>query len=582
MPPISPSRLRAAAVGFVLASWGCAGPVEDAPDAGATGPDSGALASDAENADAGPTYADADWIFDPEHFSTIEIDIDEASWDLIRFQTRNALAILGDECGEHPAYSPFTYVQAAVTVDGRRLEDVGVRKKGFLGSLDEEKPSLKIKFDEYRDGQNLSGLTRMTLNNCKQDPSYMDQCLGYALFARAGVPAPRCNFAEVSVNGAPLGVYVNVEPVKKPFLARFFDDNDGNLYEGTLSDFRDGWTATFERKTNESEPPGSEDRSDLQAVVDALALPDAEMLNALESVIDLDSFYSFWAVETITTHWDGYAGNNNNFYVYADPSTGAFTFIPWGADQLFGNASADPGLTHSALTRRLYLYGPSRERYLERYEEILDLVWDDEEMLAEVDRIEAQVAAAVPDDEAPAHAEAVAELRTAIAGREARLRDELAAAGPDDADALAEPLCMEDRGAVSASFAATWNSASQNVSFTISLDGADVALDSEAVYTGASEDVEGQAILYLVAENSLGRMVVAYVALPEERVAPGVLEVGADNVESALIFFDETGEEAEDVYLMSGTLTLDAAGTDAGATWQGNVSLRAWSLPWAQ
>jgi hypothetical protein len=37
----------------------------------------------------------------------------------------------------------------------------------------------------------------MTLNNNKQDPSAIHQCLGYAVFADAGVPAPRCNFAHV-------------------------------------------------------------------------------------------------------------------------------------------------------------------------------------------------------------------------------------------------------------------------------------------------------------------------------------------------------------------------------------------------
>jgi len=546
------------------------------------GPDSGASAADAVSADAGPTYEDADWIFDPDHLLTVEIEIDKEDWDILRFQSRNILEILGDDCGARPAYSPFTYVQAAVTVDGERLEDVGVRKKGFLGSLDDDKPSLKIKFDEYRDGQSLSGLTRMTLNNSKQDPSYMDQCIGYALFAQAGVPAPRCNFATVAVNGEPLGVYVNVEAVKKPFLRRYFDDDDGNLYEGTLSDFRDGWTATFERKTNKTDPPGGEDRSDIQAVVDALALPDAEMLAALDERVDLESFYSFWAIETMVSHWDGYAGNDNNFFIYGDPSTGKFTFIPWGADQLFGDDSADPGLTRSVLARRLYLYGPSRERYLDRYKEILDLVWDDAALVAEIDRIDAQISGELPSDEAQPYADSLAQLRAAISGRKGRLRDALFASDPAYAEALAEPLCLAEVGTLTATFAVPWNNMSQSVDLAIALDGSDVALTSEAAYAGPSEDVPGQVVLYLAAEDPLGRMVVGYVALPEDQVGLGAIDVGADRVESALIFFVEGSEDADEIYFMSGTLDLSAAGTYPGAAWQGSVSLRAWALPFAQ
>ena len=55
----------------------------------------------------------------------------------------------------------------------------------------------------------LSGLRRMTLNNARQDPSYINQCLGYQLFAAAGVPAPRCSFATVTVNGEQLGIYAH-------------------------------------------------------------------------------------------------------------------------------------------------------------------------------------------------------------------------------------------------------------------------------------------------------------------------------------------------------------------------------------
>ena len=37
-------------------------------------------------------------------------------------------------------------------------------------------------------------------------------------------------------------------------------------------------------------------------------------------------------MEIVTNHWDGYANNRNNFFVYHDPTTDKLDFIPWGPD----------------------------------------------------------------------------------------------------------------------------------------------------------------------------------------------------------------------------------------------------------
>ncbi|MEZ4366923.1 MAG: CotH kinase family protein [Kofleriaceae bacterium] len=319
------------AMATVLAT-ACGEPPATTPDAEL--PDAAAPA-----VDAGPGYEAADWLFDDTHVLTVELTLAPADWDALRTQSRNVLSVLGEGCGEAPAVSPFTYVPATITIDGATTAQVGLRKKGFLGSLDPIRPSLIVDFDRYVDGQAFSGLRKLTLNNNKQDPGLVDQCLGYQLFAAAGVPAPRCTFAAVSVNGEDLGVYTHVERVEPPMLARHFADASGTLFEGTLSDFRDGWMGTFEPKTNEGAP----DVAALERVRAALALADDDaMAAAVEAAVDVDRFLRFWAIETMTAHWDGYAGNDNNFFVYADPTGGKLTFLPWGTDQLFGPGS--PGI----------------------------------------------------------------------------------------------------------------------------------------------------------------------------------------------------------------------------------------------
>jgi spore coat protein CotH len=197
-------------------------------------------------------------------------------------------------------------------------------------------PSLKIAVDAV-DPDRTSGLEKITLNNSIQDPSYIDQCIGYALFDRAGLPAPRCNFAHLTVNGQPLGTYVHVEAIEDELLDHHYLSSDGNLYEGTLSDFLPAWAGTFEKENNVEE----DDWSDIEAVVTAAAAPDAELLTSLDAVIDTDEFIRFWALESLVQHWDGYAGNINNFWLYE--SGGRLHFPPWGADQLLAERNPVQG-----------------------------------------------------------------------------------------------------------------------------------------------------------------------------------------------------------------------------------------------
>jgi hypothetical protein len=240
-------------------------------------------------------------LFHPDRVMDVEIWMDEDDWDELRGETRHYLDLIGASCLQSPPRKRFTWFQADISVDGSLVGDVGVRKKGFYGSVSDEKPSVKVEFDEFVEGQRFGDLKRMTLNNNLADVSQIKQCLGYDLYARAGVPAPRCSFATVSVNGDALGIYTHVEPIKKPFLARHFDNDEGNLYEGALSDFRPGWVDVFERKTNRDDP----DRSDIEALVPALTVDDAVLLDTLEPLVDLPRFFEMWAMDVLLMHGDG-------------------------------------------------------------------------------------------------------------------------------------------------------------------------------------------------------------------------------------------------------------------------------------
>jgi len=326
---------------------------------------------------AGP-LGPPDAIYEREHLVEVRVEMAPEDWEALSVEGIGLGEILFPANGFRtvPEYSHFG---ATVSVDGVTYEDVDVRKHGYIGPLSVIRPSLKLDFERRLGAELVAGNRRMTLNNDLQDPSHVRQCLSYDLFHEIGLPAPRCNYAHVVVNGVDLGIYTHVEAVNKPLLRRYFDDVDGNMYEGQLSDFNPQTRAFLEVEGN----PERNDLSDVQAVIDALALPDDQAAAALAEVVDLEQFRDFWALETLLGHWDGYAGNSNNYYAYHDPSSGKFQFIPWGTDQAFVGDNPNDALPYlisvyasGTIANRLYAIPEQRALYRARLGELNDTLWD--------------------------------------------------------------------------------------------------------------------------------------------------------------------------------------------------------------
>ncbi|MDE0687127.1 MAG: CotH kinase family protein [Candidatus Poribacteria bacterium] len=337
-----------------------------------------------------------DDIFPTDRIIDVQITVPKRDWDTIRYQSRDFMTALGASRQFKPMESPYTYVEASVSIDGVVFPKVGLRKKGFIGSLSHTRPSLKIKLNHIDKKGGIEGLTNLTLNNNKQDTSLVSQFLGYALFNTIGSPASRCAYAKVTVNGENLGIYAHVETVRKPLLKRAFGNSDGPLYEGTVVDFYKGWENSFEHKRGDD----TRGRAHINALIDLLADPKATEADIGE-LVNLESFYRFWAAESLVGFWDGYSGNKNNFFVYLNPEDNKFHFIPWGMDSIFtkmsklefmNDARAPISVkTQGLIAYQLYQSESGRQRYREVLTEILDNHWNAAELLAELDRIAVRV-----------------------------------------------------------------------------------------------------------------------------------------------------------------------------------------------
>ncbi len=335
------------------------------------------------------TYDD---IFPTDRVLEIQITISEENWNTLRYQSRGFQDVLKPSRQFAPPEHPYTYVEASVSIDGVEFPKVGIRKKGFIGSQSHNRPSLKIKLNEFDKKGEIDGLTNLTFNNNQQDMMQISQFMGYALFNAVGSPAPLCAYAQVTVNGNNLGVYSHVESFRNPLLKRAFGNDKGTLFEGTVVDFHEEWDMSFEHKRGKEK----RGRKHIRALIDVLT-KDNVTEQEIGELVDLDSFYRFWAIEGLLGFWDGYSGNNNNFFVYLNPDTDKFHFLPWGADSLFSNFDMQKRgrnvrmplsvKTQGLIAYKLYQLDEGKERYAETIRNILDEHWNEDQLLAEVDRI---------------------------------------------------------------------------------------------------------------------------------------------------------------------------------------------------
>ena len=535
----------------------------------------------------GPADLDdpTDELFDPDRVLAVEIEVSPDDWDEIRFQHRNIIEMFTGDCLEQSTESPFTYVEATAWLDGEAFGVIGIRKKGLLGSDNVAKPSLKLNLDWVDGGASYLGKDMLTLNNANQDPTYLDQCLGYGLFAAAGVPSPRCNFAHLTVNGEDLGLYAHVESIRRDFWPRHFDDNSGNHYEGTLSDFREGWLGTFDAKDG-----NSDDRTDLQLVVDALAAPDDQLMTELGAIVDLDEFNSYWAIEVLTGHWDGYTSATNNFHVYHDPSTDQFSFVPWGIDALFdgqqpfGETVPESVVARTAVPRRLYGLDEGRAAYHDRLLELMDTVWDADAIDAEIDRMVELLTPYLLSHELDGFDAGVAVIRDYVPQREQRIRDELDAGAPPWGEPLTGEPCMVDVGGATGTFETTWGSiddSSPAGPATISLDwyGDDIPIPEAWGMIGEDGDTEGEAVLAVIGVLAQETYLYPMFLMRTDDVLPGT-ELSVDWQQVRAYAFYVEGDYAAIIgYIGDGSLAFDEAGTELGANVSGSFDVRIFGGP---
>ncbi|GDX83003.1 hypothetical protein LBMAG42_48140 [Deltaproteobacteria bacterium] len=513
--------------------------------------------------------AEADLLFDVSVLHELVVTLPEADWDALREQTRSYYSLLGEGCMEGPWESPYTYFEGEVSFDGEALGTVGVRKKGLIGSLSTERPSLKVDVDHYVDDARFHGLEKLVFNNNNQDAGRLRTCLAHDFFRDAGLVAPRCALAHVTVNGEDLGIYSHTENIDEELVARQTGTRPDAMYEGTLSDFREEWLATFDPETDTS------DGHELEAVRVALEAGDDEVMAALDEVIDLDSFFTFWAAESLAGHWDGYNGNTNNFYTYVE--SGRLKFIASGPDATFDSRSpfgeGQPiwVTTASTLANRLIQLDDGKARYLDAMQGLLDGAWNEDARLAQVDAFDDLTR----DLQTKEQRDGIAATRAVIEARAGDL--EASMGGRFTPPGLRGNPCFTDIGHVRIDFATEFGTypdgdlfgGGEAISDYVFRD---VAYPSIADGVSAGWADDGRALVLTISQLNETTFVAPYVLVDPDLFTSGAaLNIDGIAAEGAILYQDATtGGAWETVAYLGGEgVTFIEAGTSRGDTVSG-------------
>ena len=325
----------------------------------------------------------SDGIFDIDKIAMVEFDFSEKEWNKLQpppqidWDLEKVFAKIGQDVAAgnntfrngddvRPGLAGYfgvnhEYGSAAVTIDGVRMENVGVRYKGngtFWAGHEFGKYSFKIDFSEFVKGQEFAGLKKLNLNNGITDPSMLREPMSYQFFRAAGVPASRTGWAMVSFSkeGADaqteLGLYLTVEQVDKRFLKRHFGSAKGLLLKpscfGSFLYLGEDWTPYEMAYVPKTDPTEPQKRTLIEFAKLVHQGSDLDFQSQIANYLDMESFYSFLSANVILSNLDSFLAGVQNYYVYLDPETNRFHFIPWDLDSSMGAFS----LVGSPATRR--------------------------------------------------------------------------------------------------------------------------------------------------------------------------------------------------------------------------------------
>lgn len=317
-------------------------------------------------------------MYDSATIRTIYLDFKEANWYTLMTQN----------------YSTKKDLIGKMTVDGVVYDSVGVRFRGQTsyggmggGGSTSQKKSFDITTDIVRPDQKIMGYQNLNLMNSFADPSFMrERYFKYQL--QKHIPAAKCNYVNLVVNGQSWGVYPNVQQQNKDFLEEWFLSNDGaNIRcdrpagaSGGGGGWGDGTAALnwlgadtskyqqyYTLKNNDTPDPWTK----LVNVCNVLNNSGANLETELPKVMDVDRALWHLASEIAFSDDDSYVFKGKmDYFVYYEPETQRWTPLEYDGNSVMEASTVNWGAFYNEtkvnypLLNKVLKVPAFRQRYL--------------------------------------------------------------------------------------------------------------------------------------------------------------------------------------------------------------------------
>jgi len=297
-----------------------------------------------------------DRIFDTTSVQTLRIVIEPKNWALMNNDLNNLKAKLGST-------KEFSRLDSTIFVPSKLLyysdkDDswtewykVGIRFKGNSSLFDAKSKKLpfKLDFDEFEDqypaikNQRFYGFKQLNLKNNHKDQSLLHEVVANDLFRDMGLASAHASFYRLylNVDGSNdpsndtfYGLYTLVEELDDSVIKTQYSGNDGgNLYkpEDDAATFASG---SYHQEEYGLKTKHDKSYADIKGLYEAINSPLRTTNNAawkaqLETIFDLDTFLKWLATNSVIQNWDTYGVMPHNFFLYHNPNSGKFDWIPW-------------------------------------------------------------------------------------------------------------------------------------------------------------------------------------------------------------------------------------------------------------
>lgn len=233
-------------------------------------------------------------------------------------------------------------VADSIIIDGEVDQNVGIKYKGNSSyNINNGKNPMNIRLDYINNGQSIDGYNVLKLSNGFKDPTFVREMLSYKI-AQEFMPAPKATYANVSVNGVLVGLYVCVQSVDDDFTNENFYERKGPFFKAENTGINipncsgplrvwDHYldTLCYQRAY---EMQSSNDWTKLSYFLDTVN----NHFTHIENVLDIDRTLWMMAFENLIVCLDGPINSiPHNFYLFQD-NNGRFSPIMWDMNQSFG------------------------------------------------------------------------------------------------------------------------------------------------------------------------------------------------------------------------------------------------------